>query len=114
MREEDIELFSKDSAPYGVPYKQWLAKWWNWTQSLPTQEHPRDNYSPEKCAAGQRGPVWFLADALTGKEERTCTIPAEKAILAPTITGQCNYGRHMLMAGWSCYSLCHLVNMIYI
>jgi hypothetical protein len=85
-------VFSKDSAPYGVPYKQWLAKWWNWTQSLPTQEHPRDNYTPEKCAAGQKGPVWFLADALTGKEERTCTIPAEKAILAPTITGQCNYG----------------------
>jgi hypothetical protein len=85
-------VFSKDSAPYGVPYKQWLSKWWNWTESLNTQEHPRDNYAPEKCAAGQKGPVWFLADALTGKEERACTIPAGKAILAPTITGECNNG----------------------
>src|SRR3954462_509594 len=60
--------FSKDSAPYGVPYKEWLARWWNWTVSLPTQQHPRDNFTPEKCVAGQKGPVWFLADALTGKE----------------------------------------------
>jgi hypothetical protein len=84
-------VFAKDSAPYGIPYAQWLGKWWNWTKSLTTQEHPRDNYTPEKCTAGQKGPVWFLADALTGKEERTCTIPAGKAILAPTITGSCGY-----------------------
>jgi hypothetical protein len=85
-------VFSKDSVPYGVPYREWLAKWWNWTESLNTQEHPRDNYTPDKCASGQKGSVWFLPDALSGKEERVCTIPAEKAILAPTITGECNKG----------------------
>jgi hypothetical protein len=30
------------------------------------------------------------------------------------IVAHLEYSRHMLMAGWSCYSLCHLANMIYI
>jgi hypothetical protein len=84
-------VYSKDSAPYGIPYKDWIARWWQWTISIPKQEHPRDNYSPEKCAARQQGPVWFLADVLTGKEDRTCTVPSGKAILAPMLTGECGY-----------------------
>jgi hypothetical protein len=60
--------------------------------SIPTSEHPRDAYSEEKCAVNQEGPVWFLADQLGGREERTCTIPAGKAILIPLLTGECDYG----------------------
>jgi hypothetical protein len=84
-------VFSKDSAPYGVPYGEWMAKWWNWTMSIPKGEHPRDDFTPEKCTANQEGPVWFLADQLGGREERTCTIPAGKAILIPLLTGECGY-----------------------
>jgi len=84
-------VFSKDSAPYGVPYSEWITKWWNWTLSIPKGEHPRDAYTPEKCKANQGGPVWFLADELGGREERTCTIPAGKAIMVPLLTGECGY-----------------------
>ncbi len=38
----------------------------------------------------QNGSVWFLPDILSGKEERTCTIPHEKAILVPLLTGMCD------------------------
>jgi hypothetical protein len=82
-------VYSKDSAPYGISYGQWLAKWWNWTSSIPSDQHPRDNYTPEKCQANQRGPVWFLADQLGGREERTCTIPAGKSIFIPLLVGEC-------------------------
>jgi hypothetical protein len=34
--------------------------------------------------------VWFLPDILSGKEERTCTISHEKAILVPLLTGFCD------------------------
>lgn len=84
-------VYSKDSAPYGIPYGDWIAKWWNWTLSIPKGEHPREDFTPEKCSANQGGPVWFLADQLGGKEERTCTIPAGKAILIPLLTGECGY-----------------------
>jgi hypothetical protein len=84
-------VFSKDSSPYGVPYGKWLAKWWNWTFSIPAAQHPRDNYTPDKCAVNQEGPVWFLADQLGGREGRTCTIPSGKAILIPLLVGECDY-----------------------
>jgi hypothetical protein len=84
-------VFSTDSSPYGAPYGEWMAKWWNWTFSIPKGEHPRDDYTPEKCSANQGGPVWFLADQLGGREERTCTIPAGKSILIPLLTGECGY-----------------------
>jgi hypothetical protein len=84
-------IYSKDSSPYGIPYGQWLAKWWQWSFSIPTAKHPRDNYSPEKCAENQSGPVWFLADQLGGHEDRTCTIPAGKSIFVPMLVGECDY-----------------------
>ena len=74
-------VYSKDSSPYGIPYSQWISKWWQWNMEIPTAQHPRDNYSPEKCSVNQSGPVWFLPDILGGKEERTCTLPGGKLFL---------------------------------
>jgi hypothetical protein len=82
-------VYSKDSAPYGIPYGKWLAKWWNWTSSIPATQHPRDDYTPEKCQVNQQGPVWFLADQLGGREERTCAIPEGKSIFIPLLVGEC-------------------------
>jgi hypothetical protein len=83
-------VYSKESTPYGVPYKDWIARWWQWNVGIPSSQHPRDHYTPEKCTVNQNGPVWFIPDILTGKEERTCTIPEGKAILVPLITGECD------------------------
>ena len=83
-------VYPKDSAPFGVPYKDWISKWWQWNVGIPSSQHPRDNYTSEKCTVNQNGPVWFIPDILTGKEERTCTIPEGKAILVPLLTGECD------------------------
>src|SRR5215831_535301 len=83
-------VYSTNSAPYGIPYQQWAQKWWQWSYSVPTAQHPRDNFTPAKCANGQHGPVWFLADSLSGTVQRTCTIPAGKSILAGVLTGECD------------------------
>ena len=83
-------VYSKDSSPYGVPYKDWIARWWQWDVGIPSSQHPRDHYTAEKCTVNQNGSVWFIPDILTGKEERTCTIPEGKAILVPLITGECD------------------------
>jgi hypothetical protein len=84
-------VYSTQSAPYGIPYQQWMAKYWQWDFSIPKAQHPRDNYTPEKCAYGQQGPVWFLIESLhIETEERTCTIPAGKSILAAVLTAECD------------------------
>jgi hypothetical protein len=82
-------IYSKDSKPFGIPYGDWLARWNQWFIQIPTAIHPREYYTPERCVIDQSGPVWFLADVLKGKEERTCTIPAGKAILLPILSNSC-------------------------
>ena len=85
-------IYSTTSAPYGITYQQWTAKFWQWLFSLPPSQHPRENYTPEKCANGQQGPVWFLEAPLSGKQDRTCTVPAGKSILAAVLNGECDTG----------------------
>jgi hypothetical protein len=53
-------------------------------------EHPRDHPTPQTCTIHQTGAVWYLADLLSGKQERTCTIPANTSILVPLLTGNCD------------------------
>jgi hypothetical protein len=83
-------LYSKDSSPHGISYPEWINKWWQWSMSIPSEQHPREDYDPGKCSNNQSGPVWYLADSLAGKEERTCSIPAGKSILVPLLTGNCH------------------------
>ena len=85
-------MYSTTSSPYGIPYQQWTAKFWQWLYSISTAQHPRENYTPEKCANGQQGPVWFLDAPLSGKEDRICTLPAGKSILAAVSNGECDTG----------------------
>lgn len=89
-QDNNSAVYSKASAPFGVPYKDWIARWWQWDVGIPSSEHPRDHYTAEKCTVNQNGSVWFIPDILSGKEERICTIPEGKAILVPLITGECD------------------------
>ncbi len=80
-------LYSKDSKPFGISYGDWLGKYFQWFVGIPADINPREHYTPESCSIAQSGPVWFLTDILKGSEERTCTIPSDKAILIPVLTG---------------------------
>jgi hypothetical protein len=82
-------VYSKDSKPYEISYGEWLAKFWTWFIQIPADVHPREHYTPERCATAQSGPVWFLSDILADKEERNCEIPSGKAILLPILNGIC-------------------------
>lgn len=53
-------IYSTDSSPKGVKYQEWTARFWQWLYSLAADQHPRENYTPEKCANGQKEQVWFL------------------------------------------------------
>ena len=84
-------VYPINSSPFGKPYDEWIANWWNYNVQIDAEKHPRDNFSPELCNLdqSQEDAVLYLPDNLSGEEIRSCTLPAEKAILAPQITGSC-------------------------
>jgi len=56
----DPRVFPPSSTPFGKFYGEWSAEWWQWTGSIPASENLHFDETGEKCAVGQRGPVWFL------------------------------------------------------
>jgi len=86
-------IFSIDSAPHNMPYREWTGKWWQWAISIPKNTNPLEDNTGEHCTEGQSGPVWFLAGT-TGKthsSERKCIIPSGKAILFPILISQFSF-----------------------
>jgi hypothetical protein len=79
------ELYAPDSKPFGITYAEWTAKWWEWVLSIAKTENPVVDDTGKNCANNQSGPVWFLAGTLKGPAERSCAIPADKAVLFPVI-----------------------------
>ena len=79
------ELYAPDSKPFGRTYAEWTARWWQWVLSISKTENPVVDQVGKNCASNQSGPVWFLAGALKGHAERSCVIPADKAVLFPVI-----------------------------
>jgi len=59
---------------------------------MPIQINPMDDITGEHCEEGQGSlPVFFLSGSGGSVAERTCTVPAEKAILVPVSTVECSF-----------------------
>ncbi|MDP9287455.1 MAG: hypothetical protein M3P08_04575 [Thermoproteota archaeon] len=84
-------VYSVDSKPYGMAYTTWIDKWWQWLVSIPQSSNPANDATGKNCGLGQNGRVWFLAGTNGGSAERTCVIPAGKAILFPVINSECDF-----------------------
>src|SRR5690242_6302655 len=84
------EIFSTESSPYGIPYSEWMIKWWQWHISLPTQGHPFITKNIENCPVGNSGPVSFLTHSIQGESHYTCIIPAGHAILLRIASAECS------------------------
>jgi hypothetical protein len=60
--------------------------WWQWAFSMPDRESAIVDTVGTFCAAGQSGPVWFLAGGYgSSKIQRRCTIPADRHLFFPII-----------------------------
>jgi hypothetical protein len=84
-------VYSIDEKPNGFTYDNLTAKWWQWALSIPQDVNPIGDTTGKYCGQNQSGPVWFLVGTFGGAAERTCEIPAGKAILIPLLTAECNY-----------------------
>lgn len=83
-------VLSANSTLDGVTYSEWTARWWQWLVSVPLERNPAADTTGEFCAENQNGPVWFLPGTFAGPVDRTCNIPAGKAILIALVNSECN------------------------
>jgi hypothetical protein len=85
-------IFSVDSKPYGNSLPEWSVIWWRWFLAIPQNNHPMNDESGKLCGVNQENQnAWFLTTAGSGTVERTCNIPAGKAILTPVAANECSY-----------------------
>lgn len=71
------------SAPHGLTYGEWSAKWWKWAVEPPPAQNPLIDMTGANCAVGQSGHVWFLAGTSGGTVTRICTIPHGQMLFFP-------------------------------
>lgn len=91
----NFTIFPTNSTLNGVPYKEWIAKWWQWDDSIPNDMHPLKKYpDAQRCSANQNGEVWFLPHILpgTGKVNYQCNVPFGKVIMLPLSMTDCESG----------------------
>jgi hypothetical protein len=89
--------------PFGRSYSEWANLWWQWAYRLPITGHPLFDLQGINAAAGQSGPVWFLAGTWSGGSgspiqvvNRTITVPTGKALFFPILnsaTWVCDFAR---------------------
>lgn len=61
-------------------YNELASEWTNWLVAEPIATNPAFDPDGRFCGRNQRGKVWFLASTFEGVVNRTCEVPADKAI----------------------------------
>jgi hypothetical protein len=94
-RDNNPELFGRESLPFGKPWGNWIEIWWTWCMNNPTGNNPVEDATGEFCCENQNDPnVWFLAGTFGGKAERNCNIPAGRAIFFPVVNDLISYAEY--------------------
>ena len=78
-----------DSKPYGLSYEKHVENFWDWLISQPSDENPSNDPTGQNCANGQENTnssVFYLVGGGGGKFDKTCKVPAGKAIFIPVMS----------------------------
>ncbi|MFL6234817.1 MAG: hypothetical protein ACJ76N_16910 [Thermoanaerobaculia bacterium] len=65
---------------FGKSYNELTGEWTNWLVAEPIATNPAFDPDGRFCGRNQAGKVWFLASTFEGVADRTCVVPAGKAI----------------------------------
>jgi hypothetical protein len=96
-------IFPVNSSPYGVSFKDWTEKWWQWFLSIPKQHNPNmenalgDKYQAVDCSYLQdpSSPVFFVPYVMkeSGQPaEATCNTSEGKAVMVGIDNGWMDTG----------------------
>ena len=64
----------------GKSYNELVSEWTNWLIAEPIATNPAFDPDGQFCDRNQEGKVWFLATTFGGVADRTCEVPAGKAL----------------------------------
>jgi hypothetical protein len=79
-----------NSAPQGLTYGEWSARWVKWAYEATTANSPLLDTTGANCGYGQSGHVWFLAGTFnSGTAIRDCRIPPGEMLFFPVGNGFC-------------------------
>jgi hypothetical protein len=80
-----VEVFSKDEQPFGIPYEEWIGKYWKWWITLtPEQSEPPDG----SCLIHKSDSMVMLLDpAIAGKHQLECDISSKDGIMVASWNG---------------------------
>jgi hypothetical protein len=89
----NYNVYPVDAKVFGLGYKEWSIKWWQWFLSIPKEKNPALDTAGENCDINQdESGVWFLAGtAIPGFADRKCVISSKKAIFFPVIASQTSF-----------------------
>ena len=84
----DVAPLGLDATWDGETYAELASDWWRWVLEEPVSTNPALDTTGEFCDVGQDGTVWRLGANLSPKPvSRSCTIPADRALFFPILTG---------------------------
>jgi hypothetical protein len=81
-----VEFYSKNDAPFGTTYDEWIGKWWNWWfEAYSGGKYPEEG----GCMINTSEPLIMLMDtAISGKPLQKCVITSSQGIMFPLWTGE--------------------------
>jgi len=83
---QTVALVAPTKPVAGTSQEEWSKRWWRWALSFDDDDSPVTDPDGSQCAAGQSGPVWFLAGTYgTARTIRSCHVPAGKTLFFPLV-----------------------------
>jgi len=96
----------------GKSYNELASEWTNWFITEPIATNPAFDPDGRFCGLNQRGRVWFLASTFEGIAERTCEVPAGKAIFLSLGGAAVSFAPDFPAAGDPCLLLPTVVDRV--
>ncbi len=97
---------------HGRSYEALVSEWTNWLTAEPIATNPAFDPDGRDCGRNQSGNVWFLASTFEGIADRSCEVPAGKALFLSLGGVFVSFAPEFPTAGDGCQAIGSLVGQV--